>query len=235
MVTAATKPTILIKTRRFLEGHRVADTVVLDRPQLFRRYLAVLALGPGSLVASIWASFNHPSPGSNAMRKERLGLAPISLAIVTASEFDRPEDDRRLHHSLSLIGVTGKSARPVGSRLEGEELRAFNRTPWWYGGDPREGTEYWSFRNRQGEVVGGGPWWGSGTGRFLGIENAQICNEVPDGTKICSAVYRNLEGTRENNDEYIVRPLYGPSYGSVWSFSAYEERPPALKDLSFND
>ncbi len=159
MVTAATKPTILIKTRRFLEGHRVADTVVLDRPQLFRRYLAVLALGPGSLVASIWASFNHPSPGSNAMRKERLGLAPISLAIVTASEFDRPEDDRRLHHSLSLIGVTGKSARPVGSRLEGEELRAFNRTPWLSRSSSHRCLELFLsrrliFRRRSGLILG---------------------------------------------------------------------------------
>ncbi len=63
-----------------------------------------------------------------------------------------------------------------------------------------------------------------GVGRSLGIENDQICNEYA-GPKLCFLVYRNPEGTRENNDEYILA-----SDGHTIFISAYEERPPALKD-----
>ena len=51
-------------------------------------------------------------------------------------------------------------------------------------------------------------------------------------TKFCAAIYRNPEGTRENNDEYIrlIRDTERVAF-----FSAYEERPPALKDKPIND
>ena len=76
----------------------------------------------------------------------------------------------------------------------------------------------------------GGSW---GTFRFrpVSIENDQIC-EVSVGAPPCLIVYRNPQGTRENNDEYILYQIW---YGKEWFFSAYDERPPALKDKSFND
>ena len=49
-------------------------------------------------------------------------------------------------------------------------------------------------------------------------------------------IYRNPEGTRENNDEYIVLSLSpSVSYYVEFSISAYEERPPALKGKLIND
>ena len=52
-----------------------------------------------------------------------------------------------------------------------------------------------------------------------------------DYGKHCNVIFRNPEGTRENNDEYIILILRD---GVQWFFSAYEERPPALKDKLFN-
>ncbi len=96
----------------------------------------------------------------------------------------------------------------------GEELRAFSRLPWWYGGDPGKGTEYWRFLNPQGETVDGGRWAPHGRGRYLGIENEQMCFLIGIHGKVCDGIYRNPEGTRENNDEYFLRIL--GSDGGEW-------------------
>ena len=101
--------------------------------------------------------------------------------------------------------------------------------PWWYGGDRAKSSERWQFVNPQGEIVAGGPW--ARSGRSLGIENDQIC-VLSDFGKNCDVIFRNPEGTRENNDEYIVLVL---ETGLEYLFSAYEERPPALKGKLIRD
>ena len=80
-------------------------------------------------------------------------------------------------------------------------------------------------------MVAGGSWFRFGGGRSLGIENDQIC-VLFNGGKFCDVIFRNPEGTRENNDEYIVLRL---EFGLEFLFSAYEERPPALKGKLIND
>ncbi len=88
------------------------------------------------------------------------------------------------------------------------------------------------FFNPHGVAVTGGSWSARPISRVLGIENDQICFVFSGYGKICNLIYRTPEGTRENNDEYI---LFQINEGTEWFFSAYEERPPALKDKSFND
>ncbi len=64
-----------------------------------------------------------------------------------------------------------------------------------------------------------------GVAPFRGIENDRLCF-FGDSPIFCHAVYRNPDGTRENNDEYLIVGFAN----STNFFSAYEERPPALKD-----
>ena len=177
------------------------------------------------------------------MRKERSGSGPISQSVVRSFDL-HPPDVERLRAGLFLTGVRVVSAPPIrrGDRLKGEELRAFSGLPWWYGNNAGKGTEYWMFFNPQGEFVPGGSTMRLGLQRSqrsvirsLGIENDRICFARLSG-KFCTAIYRNPEGTRESNDEYIVLVLSPSiSYFVEFPISAYEERPPALKDKAFND
>ncbi len=96
----------------------------------------------------------------------------------------------------------------------GEDLRAFSRLPWWYGNYAGKGVEYWSFTNPQGENVQGGVWARHGRGRYLGIENEQMCFLIETHGSVCDVIYRNPQGTRENNDEYFLRIL--GSDGGEW-------------------
>ena len=132
--------------------------------------------------------------------------------------------------------VSAPPRAPPGDRLVGEELRAFVRLPWWYGGDPGSGTARWMRFTNQGAVEVGG-FWGPpsivtpppGIARFR-IENDRLCF-FGDSPVFCNAVYRNPEGTRTNNDEYLIVGFAD----STNFFSAYEERPPALKDKPLKD
>ena len=203
----------------------------------------VIGLDPEDMWSHMWlgvayVGLGHDDEGRaeiirlNAMRKERSGKNPIRLSI--ASSFDLlPADAARLRTGLDFTGVWRWSAPPrvpPGDRLQGEELRALVRVPYRYGGDPGSGTEYWSFTNPQNVWESGGTW-GIFSPRPLIIENDQTCFQI-DRRKTCSLIYRNPQGTRENNDEYIDLRLWN---GEEWLFSAYEERPPALKGKSFND
>ena len=140
----------------------------------------------------------------------------------------------RIHEVLTSTGVGVWSAPPralpSGIRLKGGELLAFFRLPYWYGGDPGSNTEHWMIRNPQNKLGMGGSW---SNVPFPpdSIENDQICAVVV-GVKYCVIVYRNPQGTLANNDEYILYRIWS---GEEWLFSAYEERPPALEDKSFNE
>ena len=87
----------------------------------------VIELDPEDLWSHMWLGVAYAQLGReeegwaeivkfNALRKDRLGLAPISRKIVSAFEVDRPEDARRLRQALRLTGVLYPSApliRPV--------------------------------------------------------------------------------------------------------------------------
>ena len=57
------------------------------------------------------------------------------------------------------------------------------------------------------------------------IENEKVC--YTRGATVCSAIYRNPDGKRDNNNEYLMLNLVN---GQEFFFSAYDERPPALID-----
>ncbi len=117
-----------------------------------------------------------------------------------------------------------KSVR-AQDRVTGQELQALVSSPWWYGAGTRGKSAHWAFISR-GEIEFSGPWAGpAGSIRGpLNIEDDHICGDFAVIGKYCAAYYRNPDGTRDNNDEYIV---VGPS--GTFAFSVYETRPSALE------
>jgi len=108
-------------------------------------------------------------------------------------------------------------------RLKGRELRAILRDHWWYGRNPRTGKKHWAFLPK-GKEIGIGGAWGSHRGTW-NIAGDFICFDWVRYGRTCVPVYRNPEGTRSSNDEYVI--ALG---GGGFAFSTYKERPPALKN-----
>ncbi len=105
--------------------------------------------------------------------------------------------------------------------MTGPELERVLLAPWWYGTDPNSGNQHWKNFNGEATEVGGS--WGADTGRWY-IEADHICFELDHYPPGCSNTYRNPKGTRANSDEYVLELPHGN-----FPFSAYAERPPALK------
>ena len=105
--------------------------------------------------------------------------------------------------------------------VKGPDLAALMKN-WWYGNDPRYVDDYsLSFNGDEIKITGA---WGWDEGRWH-IEADQFCFQLKRIGSGCAAVYRNPEGTRTNNDEYVLALGVGD-----FPFSVYTERPPALKD-----
>ncbi len=153
---------------------------------------------------------------------EKRGLISLNLTLIDLWPYKKPEDKQRLRDGLRKAGVAEVPEQPeTNYRLKGDELRAFALQPWWYGRDPDTGVEHWANLPGGNEIEIGGAW-GSDRGTWH-IEGDRLCYVWNTYGGTCSDVYRDREGTRENNDEYkIVLPI------GTYPFSAYTERPPDL-------
>ena len=69
----------------------------------------------------------------------------------------------------------------------------------------------------------------------VSVSVSRTNNSVLQGgaKKTCLPVYRNPEGVRQNNDEYLL--IFPQNLFADYFFSAYEERPPALKGKLIRD
>lgn len=133
----------------------------------------------------------------------------------------------RIWRRLGIPEVLGMQAFRPEDRLSGERLQEIRASPWWYGADPRQGTEHWAFNGPEGEVEMKGAW----TGRLRQLRAARIvieddlnCNDITGVGRACSVIYRNPDGTRKNSNEFILL-----SGAGAFPFSTYETRPPALE------
>jgi len=129
--------------------------------------------------------------------------------------------EERLAEGFLKAGLPGE---PSGfykiskeNRLTGKQIRklVFGRKV--TGFDLRIGKQWWIERTKDGKsTIRGGD--GSDSGKSW-IEDDMLCDQwdnLYEGLKDCWPVYRNPEGTREKNDEYL-----GVTY-AIYPFSPVE-------------
>ena len=186
-------------------------------------------------LALIYAQTNREEEARQTISKAR--AAYPSGTISDARGYNSFQDAAifdgwaRTWRRLGVPEVHEASSVREEDRLTARDLQALVSSPWWYGPGTLGKSAHWAFIS-QGDIEFNGPWAGP-TGSIRGplnIEDDHICGTFGVIGKYCAAYYSNPGGTRENSNEYIV---VGPS--GVFPFSAYEERPPALKDKPIND
>ena len=104
------------------------------------------------------------------------------------------------------------------NRLNGKEIRKLFFGQKVTGFTLGTGKQWWIERSKDGKAtIDSGD--GSDTGKSW-IEEDMLCDQWDnfyEGLKDCWVVYRNPEGTPENNDEYLGAPGYG-----IYPFSQIE-------------
>jgi adenylate cyclase len=121
---------------------------------------------------------------------------------------------QRIAESYSKAGLPGKPSEfykiSAENRLTGKEMREL-----FFGGkvtgfNMTSGKQWWIERNQDGKAtVRDGD--NADTGKSW-VEKDMLCNQwdnLYESLKDCWDIYRNPEGTPENDDEYIGAPGYG--------------------------
>ncbi len=142
--------------------------------------------------------------------------------LMSWMPFKDPQAAERWAEGLLMAGMPGE---PSGfykiskeHRLSGKEIRKlfFGRKV--TGFDSTIQKQWWVERTKDGKAtIRGGD--GSDSGKSW-IEDDMLCDQwdnLFDGLKDCWPIYRNPEGTYENNDEYLGTLSYG-----IYPFSPVE-------------
>jgi len=163
---------------------------------------------------------------AQAMLDERTKKWPASMKTVrwfmSRLTFKDLQVAERFAEGLIKAGLPGKPSGfykiSAENRLNGGEIKElfFGRKVG--GSNMTTGKPWWIERSQEGKstVLDGD---NSDTGKSW-IEDDMLCDQwdkLYESLKDCWVVYRNPEGTPENNDEYIGAPGYG-----VYPFSLVE-------------
>ncbi|MDJ0957387.1 MAG: adenylate/guanylate cyclase domain-containing protein [Arenicellales bacterium] len=161
-------------------------------------------------LAASYAELNRHDEAKAIVKKIRDHFPTVSLAWVQSAYtyYQRPED---LEHHLNALRKAGVPEWPFGfqgreeDRLNGSAIAALIYDQTWVGHDIENRGPVVQEFDKNGNVVVKGM--GSLLVGTATVEGEMLCFQIPArnlGRKQCSYLFRNPEGTPENQNEYVM-------------------------------